>query len=103
MVDSRKAGKVVGKVYEAAREAGVRGSYTNLARWALRQGIITSDEAALMITYRGKEWHGPGDGKISKRRYHKAVRKLSPTVEYQDRIRDRRIKALSSEVKYRND
>lgn len=102
-MDNKKVGKLYQKVYEAAREVGVRGDYSKLARWAMRQGIITSDEAALMITYRGKEWHGPGDGKISKRRYHKAVRKLSPTVEYQDRIRDGRIKALSSEVKYRND
>lgn len=103
MVDSKKAGKLYQRVYEAAREAGVRGSYTNLARWAMRQEIITSDEAALMISYRGKGWHGPGEGKISKRRYHKACRKISPTADYQERIRDRRIKALSSEVKYRND
>lgn len=103
MIDSRRAGKLYRKVYEAAREAGVRGSYTKLARWALRQGLITSDEAKLMISYRGKEWHSPGEGKITKRRYWKAVRKISPTAEYGERIRDRRIKALDSEVKYRNE
>jgi len=102
-MDNKKAGKLYQTVYEAAREVGVRGDYSKLARWAVRQGIITNDEAALMISYRGKEWHGPGDGKISKRRYHKACRKISPTADYQERIRDRRIKALSSEVKYRND
>jgi hypothetical protein len=101
-MDNKKAGKLVGKVYEVAREAGVRGDYTKLVRWALRQGIITSEEAALMIAYRGKKWHGPGDGKITRRRYWKAVRKISPTADYQDRVRDRRIKALDSEVKYRN-